>query len=77
MNLRGLNKNLLYDILNELNTNITSNRDVVFSRCVEKKLNILEDNKQKQVDNLYKYILSRNTLKTLRAINRIKKEEEK
>ena len=77
MNSRGLNKNLLYDILYELNANITSDRDAVFAKCVEKKLTIVEDNKKKQLDNLYKYILSRSALKTLRAINRIRKEEEK
>lgn len=68
---------LLYDILGDIHSNMNTSRDDIFSRCVENKLNIVKHNYSKQLDNLYKYILSRSNIKTIKAINKAKKGSKK
>ena len=68
-------KKLLYDILGEINS-YKKSRDSVFNDCVAYKLDVIQHNYSKQMTNLYKYILTRSNIKTLKAIEKIKKEDE-
>ena len=66
-------KNLLYDILGDINNHLDVSREEVLSNCINKKLLAIKNNYSKQLDNLYKYILSRSNIKTIKAINKVKK----
>ena len=68
-------KNLLYDIMSDVNSNRFT-REEVFTRCVTNKLEVVRHNYNKQMTNLYKYILTRSNIKTIKAINKLKKEDE-
>lgn len=68
-------KNLLYDIMSDVNSNRFT-REEVFTRCVTNKLEAVRHNYNKQMTNLYKYILTRSNIKTIKAINKLKKEDE-
>ena len=66
-------KNILYDILCDIKSHNES-REEVLNRCVNEKLDVIRHNHTKKVSKLYKFILAKNNIKILKAINKLKKE---
>jgi len=64
---------LLYDIMSDLDLNTVS-RESVLKKCVEKKLTMSEENYNTQMAILSKYLLSRDNLKMLKALAKIKEK---
>ena len=61
---------VLYNIMKDL-SKLQEDRDAVMQRCVANKLATSQDNYDKNITKLYKYVLSRSNIKVMKSISRM------
>ena len=67
-------KDKLYNIMEDLDSIESSS--VVMQRCINTKLNSSYELYKSTIKNIYDYVLSRSTLKVIKALSRVKKVKE-